>query len=305
MKLASTTCDFARYNISDKERIKYLADAGFKYIDFDFYSQVTTDSEFYKDTWKQYTYDLREYGEKLGVKFVQAHAPNSNPLQQNGKDWDVLLQITKNSIEACEILGIKNNVYHAGWDGPISTEEYYKRNLEFLQLLMPIMEKTGVTMLVENSTKVNMTTNRYFITGKDMSDFIEYVNHPLVAVCWDTGHANCEGNQYKEIIDLGKNLKGLHVNDNRGERDEHLLPYCGTTNFDEVIKALIDIKYDGYFTFECCSTLRPAKYWLGNRREFADSNIICDPTVELDRKHEVLLYMTGKHMLSSYGIFEE
>lgn len=304
MKLATTTGDFAVFNITDKERIKYLADAGFRYIDFNFYDNVDETSEFYKDSWKQHTYDLRDYAEKLGVKFVQAHAPNFNPLVP-GKNWDAVVQITKNTIEACEILGIKNNVIHTGWDGHMSTEEYYRRNLEFFQLLFPVMEKTGVSMLIENTTKVNMTINRYFVSGKDMSDFIEYANHPLIGACWDTGHANCEGNQYYEIMDLGKNLKALHVNDNRGERDEHLMPYCGTTNFDEIINALIDVKYDGYFTFECCSTLRPSKYWLGNRREFARSNKLIEPTIELARKCEELLYMTGKYMLESYGIFEE
>ena len=44
---------------------------------------------------------------------------------------------------------------------------------------------------------------RYFInSGRDMREFIDYVGHPLFHGCWDTGHANCEGAQYEEILAL-------------------------------------------------------------------------------------------------------
>lgn len=104
-----------------------------------------------------------------------------------------------------------------------------------------------------------MGGNYYFYTGADMREFIDYAGHPLLGVCWDTGHANIEGSQYREILALGDTLKAVHINDNRGERDEHILPFAGTASMDEVMQALADVHFDGYFTMECDSMLLPGK----------------------------------------------
>ena len=60
----------------------------------------------------------------------------------------------------------------------------------------------------------------------------------MLHACWDTGHANCEGSQYDDIITLGKELFAIHYNDNHGAKDEHLIPFLGTLNHDEIINAL-------------------------------------------------------------------
>ena len=41
-----------------------------------------------------------------------------------------------------------------------------------------------------------------------MVEFLNYVGHPLLHACWDTGHANCEGSQYDDIVTLGKVIGG-------------------------------------------------------------------------------------------------
>ena len=132
-----------------------------------------------------------------------------------------------------------------------------------------------------------------------------YIDHPLIHACWDTGHANCEGNQYDEIREVGDELYAIHYNDNHGKSDEHLIPYLGTLNHDEVINALIDSGYKGYFTLECCSSLILKNYWLGSRRKFPQDERLVDPPLFAQRQLEKLMYDTAKYMLTSYGIFEE
>ena len=50
--------------------------------------------------------------------------------------------------------------------------------------------------------------------------------------------------------------RAIHYNDNRGGGDEHIAPFLGTLNHDEVITALIDVGFKGYFTLECDSMLK-------------------------------------------------
>lgn len=315
MKLATTTGDFALFTPSHAERLRHVYDAGFRYVDLSMYDDFGGDSPFFAPGWRDYTQHLGEFAENLGVTFVQAHSPGGNPLRYD-ESRQVLLDATIRSIEVCGILGIPNTVVHAGVMNGIGKEEYFERNLEFYRQLFPIMEKTGVRVLAENSAHAIMGERFYFYTGTDMREFIEYAGHPLLGVCWDTGHANMEGNQYKEILSLGDTLKAVHINDNRGKMDEHTIPYFGTVSMDEVMQALLDVHFDGYFTFECDSKLRAAECWIGNRRRMTDArpgepqsitpdNRLAEPPLVLAKKSEELLYLCGKYILDSYHCFEE
>jgi sugar phosphate isomerase/epimerase len=137
-----------------------------------------------------------------------------------------------------------------------------------------------------------------------MVEFIEYMNHSQFHACWDTGHANCEGSQYQQIMDLGEHLYAIHYNDNHGNCDEHVMPYMGTLNHDEVINALIDVKFKGYFTLESDSPLI-IRTWPHTRHSFDKDSRLLDPQLFMVRKIESLKFDIAKYILSSYDLFEE
>ncbi|MBE6602062.1 MAG: sugar phosphate isomerase/epimerase [Ruminococcaceae bacterium] len=306
MKIATTTGDFSFYCDTDAERIRELHRAGFRYIDLNLYS-FTPDCVYLQENWRDAVLKLRELAESLDMTFVQAHSQGGNPLSEDARHVDFLLQATLRSIEICEILGIPNTVAHNGFAKGLSKEEWFERNKAFYERLFPTMERCGVNVLCENSTKSNMG-DRYFInTGKDMREFIDYVGHPLIHGCWDTGHANCEGSQYDEIMALGSELYAIHYNDNHGAKDDHVAPFWGRLNHDEVIQALIDVGFQGPFTLECSSSLIRYDEWTGKRRRFDKENReekLREPQLFMQRHVESLLYDTAKWMLESYGLFE-
>ena len=304
MKIATTTGDFGRYQLNDIEIINELNKAGFKYVDLSMY-EFTPDSPYMKDSWREEVKKLKAEARRLGMSFVQAHSQGGNPLSENESQVDFLIKATLRSIEICAELDIKNTVVHPGQMLGISKEEWFVKNKAFYEKLLPTAEKLGINILIENSCAVNSGACYWANTGKDMREFLEFVNHPNLHACWDTGHGNCDGAQYDNIKALGEELYAIHYNDNRGSCDEHLLPFLGTLNHDEVINALIDINYKGCFTLECCSTLRPDKYWLGNRKSFDGENRLSNPPLFMQQKLEELLYNTAKHILTSYSLFEE
>jgi len=306
MKIATTTSDFDFFCNTDEERIRELHRAGFRYIDLNMYS-FSPQCEYMQEGWKKAVERLRNVAVELGMQFVQAHSQGGNPLSEDQEHVDFLLQATIRSIEICEMLGIKNTVVHNGFKQGISKEDWFAQNKAFYEKLFPTMERCGVNVLCENSTKANMG-DRYFInTGKDMCEFIEYVGHPMVHGCWDTGHANCEGSQYDEILALGDELYAIHYNDNHGVKDDHIAPYLGRLNHDEVIQALINVGFKGYFTLECNSSLIEYNNWLDKRRR-CDERIIeqklNEPQLFMQRHIEAMMYDTAKWMLESYDIWE-
>ena len=304
MKIATTTGDFARYYTSDCDRIRALHRAGFKYIDLDMYS-FTPQSPYMQENWRGEVQKVKDLVTELGMEFVQAHSQGGNPLSEDKAHVDFLVSATIRSIEICQMLGIKNTVVHNGFAPNLTKEEWFVKNKAFYEKLFPTMERCGVNVLCENSTRANMG-NMYFInTGKDMYEFIKFVNHPQIHGCWDTGHANCEGSQYDEIMAIGEELYAIHYNDNRGMQDEHLLPFLGTLNHDEVMHALLEVGFKGYFTLESGSSLRSFGYWLGARRPFEKDKRLAEPPLFMQDKIEALLYETAKYIVDSYGLLEE
>lgn len=69
--------------------------------------------------------------------------------------------------------------------------------------------------------------------------------------------------------------------------------------------ALIDVGYKGVFTFECNSSLRPEKYWLGDRRTFERDNRLSEPQLFMQKRIERLMYEMGEYILKSYNCFGE
>lgn len=304
MKIATTTSDFGGYCNNDADRIRELHRAGFRYIDLSLYS-LSPDSPYMRDGWKGEVAKIKAVADELGMQFVQAHAPGGNFLSPRLTDPAFLEQSVIRSIEVCGALGIPNTVLHLGYAADISKEESFEKNRAFCQRLFPVIEHCGVNLLIENSTKLNMKEKYYPNSAADMLEFLRYAGHPQLHICWDTGHANCEGAQYDEILTLGKELYAIHYNDNHGISDAHTLPYFGTLNHDEVIRALIDVDFQGYFALECGARLITAHSWPYKRRPFDGDTRLLNPPMFLQQQTEALMYACAKYMLSAYDAFEE
>lgn len=304
MKIATTTSDFQYFCNSYEDRIRELHRAGFRYIDLSMY-HLAPDSPLMQDDWREYALGLKALADELGMTFVQAHSPGGNLLWQDEARVEYLVKSTIRSIEVCGVLGIKNTVVHPGARRDIGKEEWFALNKPLYEKLFPAMERCGVNVLCENSSEQNTGKGCYYLyTGQDMREFIDYVGHPQFGGCWDTGHANMVGPQHESILAVGDKLWAIHYNDNRGERDDHIMPFMGSLNHDEVMHALIDVGFGGYFTLECCDELR----WYGARRHFGDENTtlkLKNPTLAMQRHIAAMLYDTAKWIVESYDLFEE
>ncbi len=301
MRLSTTTGDYAALPIDLFDIVSDLSEVGFSCLDLSLYDIDRNPSPFMASDWQSYTARLSDHAASLGVTFTQAHSPGSYNPFSTGEAELLLHNATVRSIEVAGMLGIPYVVVHAGWAPGISRADAFARNRAFLSRFYPTMEKTGVRLLLENSTRVNMGDQYWFYDGDIMREFLDYANHPLLGACWDTGHAHLEGHQYADILALGDYLGGIHVHDNRHGGDEHLLPFTGSINMDEIMTALIDAHYAGDFTFECDSVFTPASA----RKPFEGrESRLGSPSRGMLRAAATLRYETGKHILTAYGLWE-
>ncbi len=78
-----------------------------------------------------------------------------------------------------------------------------------------------------------------------------------VGVCLDYGHAHLMGDLGEAIETLSGHLWTTHVHDNGGRRDDHLVPYAGTIDWDAAMMTTQKIGYDGVFMLEVGDTGDP------------------------------------------------
>jgi sugar phosphate isomerase/epimerase len=93
------------------------------------------------------------------------------------------------------------------------------------------------------------------------ADLVHLIEEDLdgldVGVCLDYGHAHLMGDLGEAIETLSGHLWTTHVHDNGGSRDDHLVPYAGTIDWDAAMMTTQKIGYDGVFMLEVGDTGDP------------------------------------------------
>ncbi|MBO5879751.1 MAG: sugar phosphate isomerase/epimerase [Clostridia bacterium] len=107
-------------------------------------------------------------------------------------------------------------------------------------------ERTEIKLCIENLCGI-------FDGIDDILYAIDRVGSEKLCVCLDTGHLNITktSSQSEFILKAGKRLCALHIADNEGVVDQHIIPYGrGNVDFIEVARALREVEYDGVFNYE-------------------------------------------------------
>ena len=316
MKLATSTGDFSWYVDTVTEKIRQFKGLKFKYINLEQTGTIPAFLAEEETGWQQLAEEWGNAAAEAGVEFVVSHAPClhdpvMNALQNpSDETYRRNVRAIRRSVEICHRLGIPRIVIHACASAALSEAEFYRYNTMFYREFFDLAEKYGITLMTENWDN-NAT---HFSTGKELRAFIDHMDHPLLAACWDTAHGNIDPvarglGQYANILAVGDRLKGLHISDNFGDSHHHSWPFAGVINFDAVLQALADVAYDGFFTFEASYTLLHSKNPPYGRRPFEyDGQTVTrllDPPVALKKQAVDLLYETGKYLLQTYDCFEE
>ncbi len=116
--------------------------------------------------------------------------------------------------------------------------------VEGVRAVADYAEAQGVRLALEN------LGSGYTRTPERLVALMADIDSPNVGVVIDTGHRNLSGDPAATLRAVGPHLITLHLHDNHGEADEHLLPGLGAIDWSDVMQALRDIDYGGQFMYE-------------------------------------------------------
>jgi len=176
------------------------------------------------------------------------------PGSQGGILKEGFVDILKKDLELFCGIGIENAVIHLSASPEPDAQKRHEKVLKILADLAEFLKGTDLCICIEN-----LYENCDTMSADEILTYIDEVNSEQLGICLDTGHlhlANAQGktaqSQREFIVKAGRRLKALHIANNNGICDLHLLPFnCSHgIHWDEVVRALIDVGYNGIFNLE-------------------------------------------------------
>lgn len=147
-----------------------------------------------------------------------------------------------------EAIGIENAVLHCDRiadDPTLSDAERIARNVERLLELQRGMEGMKLRICLENLSGI-------FNHSATLLSILDQLDPARFGICLDTGHLNLGTQPQDEFIrHVGKRLTALHIADNEGKTDQHMMPYSrGRIDFATIVRTLREVDYHGLFNLE-------------------------------------------------------
>jgi len=134
----------------------------------------------------------------------------------------------KRAIEVAEHLPFRYLVLHLGVPGEEYDLNKFDAAFTSLEHLNLFAKERGAQILLENIPSA-LSAPEHMLT------FFQYTRLDL-KVCFDTGHAHLTGGVQPSFHTLKERIAAVHLHDNRGEKDEHLLPFEGAIDWAQTMR---------------------------------------------------------------------
>jgi sugar phosphate isomerase/epimerase len=144
----------------------------------------------------------------------------------------------KRSLEVADLLPFKYLILHLGLPEEEYELEKYDAAMTSLEHLRIYAKERGVQILLENVPNQLTTPER-------MLQFIQYTRMDDMKICFDTGHAHMGSGVEPAFQILKDRILSTHVNDNRHDKDDHLLPFEGGIDWVQTVRDFRSV--DGQF----------------------------------------------------------
>ena len=189
---------------------------------------------------------VREVGsalEEYGLELHSLHSPTERD-SASGHQSGVSISISdperirrldavdevKRALEVAERIPFRFLVQHMGSGRQAADPRKLDAAFNSLEHLVVFAKQRGVTIALENKPDE-------LGSPASLQQFVKdtHLNH--LRFCFDTGHAHVESGVGPGFELMRERVVTTHIHDNRGEKDEHLLPYEGSIDWDAVLGA--------------------------------------------------------------------
>ena len=190
------------------------------------------------------TQAIKELGSALGENHIALHSLHS-PTERDvafGRQSGVPISISepervrrldavdevKRALEVAERIPFKYLVQHMGSSRDAADPRRFDAAFNSLEHLAIFAKHRGVTIALEN-------TPDELGAPESLEQFLKETHLNDLKLCLDTGHAHMETKVESAFEIMRERIVTTHIHDNHAEKDEHLLPYNGTIDWDALL----------------------------------------------------------------------
>ncbi len=216
------------------DTIDAISEAGFKNAFVQWYD---------KKTWKVSQEEQVKYARSKGLNIIFVHLgyDNINDIWLSEEEYNLKkcnnVERYKKDIKDVHDLGIDLVIMHL--TSKFVAPPFCEASLNRIKEIVNYAESLNVKIAFEN-TKIK--------------GYLEYVLANIksknIGVCYDIGHDHAHFKDTYDFSFFKNKFFAVHLHDNHGEDDEHLLPFDGTIDYEKQIKSLKENGYNGYTTLE-------------------------------------------------------
>lgn len=202
---------------------------------------------------------IRELGDALGEHRLALHALHS-PTERDlapGRESGVPISISdperirrldavdeiKRALDVAERIPFQFLVQHIGHGRQMADPRKLDAAFTSLENLSMFAKARGVIIALENTPDElgAPASLQHFIVETHLHD---------LKLCFDIGHAHAEDGVIAGFEAMRERVATAHIHDNHGDKDEHLLPFDGTIEWDAALRAMAGLPQPLPFVFE-------------------------------------------------------
>lgn len=224
-----------RGKFSHSAMVDYFDKIGIGAIDMSFESLDYSDSSL-----RSVLYAASRRAKDKNISLPLCHLSFYMPDPKNRELMEEFQKELMRGIDMAALMGIERAVTHpiALYSKEISYGDWVRANMAFLTPVVEHARDKGVRTLIENmpADKEAPDNHLYGSCALNVSALADKLS---CGVCWDTGHANISGyRQSEQLKTIGDRLEALHIHDNDGIKDSHMLPFDGEVDWEDVANGL-------------------------------------------------------------------
>jgi sugar phosphate isomerase/epimerase len=140
----------------------------------------------------------------------------------------------KRALEVAERIPFRYLIQHMGSGRQAADPRKFDAAFNSLEHLVAFAKERGVTIALENKPDE-------LGSPASLQQFVKDTHLNQLRFCFDTGHAHIESVVGPGFEVMRERVVTTHIHDNHGEKDEHMLPYEGSIDWDAALGAFASV----------------------------------------------------------------
>ncbi len=243
--------------------LEICKESGFDAVDYNLESYKVGDKIYggSDDAFESHFDAIKRKAADLELEISQTHGRCATYMPENEEHNKNTDAVNALDLRATAALGAPSCVIHfinnTRW-GKQPPELMHNLCSQLYDTALPYAEKYKVNIAMETFGAARVSGARirdFFADPTEFKRQFDRLDTKYKTICVDTGHTH-EAESFwvpppEEMIRiLGKDITILHLHDNNGHWDDHLLPGMGNINWPAVFDSLDEIGYTGVYNFE-------------------------------------------------------